>query len=328
MRAMLLAMLVGCGGARARLEYGGIPAAVQQLHDEGWLAAFQEGSCRPLLPDEELPPGPAPITPAEREAEDALEATLTAEFEEPTPEDMPAPSNTNHLAADEQLDALIGGMREERVSRRRTPECRLATQRLQSIQRQYRDASGEDLERTHEAIEALAPGPLEGELCPTADSSLFGAELAVARFMSAMSARERTPFGFASRSCTLPTLGGSVAVRVEASEEETGPGGYDYYALNGFVQRCTVGVEGHPDGCIRAASPRRCNEECEADGCCAPPYLEHASAAPGTVTLIVVLSRAAMGCGSDGARAYHVRHDGSQWRVVRDEVIYHGLHGQ
>lgn len=267
------------------------------------------------------------MSATEHDAEDALEAALSAERQDAESQDAAPAQSDSARPHDEQIDALVGHLRVVRESRRRTSECRHAAERLQSIQRQYRSAHGDELERTHEAIEALAPGPLEGEICPTADSSVFGAELAVARFISAMSTRERTAFGFATRSCTLPTLGGYVPVRVEASEEETGPG-FGYHALNGIAQHCTFGVEGHADGCIRAASPARCNAECEAEGCCATPYLEHVSTAPGTVTLIVVLSRGAMGCGSSGARAYHVHQDGSQWRVVREQVIYRGLHGQ
>ncbi|MFK8004056.1 MAG: hypothetical protein AB8H86_31110 [Polyangiales bacterium] len=109
MRAMLLAILVGCGGAQARLEYGGIPSAVQQLHDEGWLAAFREGRCFPLSPNEELPP--EPLSAAERDDDDELEATFSAEFEEYAEyaEAAPAQADTTGLSRDEVQRCTVEG---------------------------------------------------------------------------------------------------------------------------------------------------------------------------------------------------------------------------
>ncbi|MEM9860395.1 MAG: hypothetical protein AAF938_02165 [Myxococcota bacterium] len=285
--------LWGCGAARLPAEDARAIDELEQLADEGWLEAFRSGRCSQAW----LHVGDGERSERELLAEspDALEASGDAigDILAQAPE-RPAPS----------------------------PECRAAVERFRFVRSRYAEAGGDALRDFDEAIARLNPGGPTS--CPATDASLFGAELAVARHVSSFQFWGRVPFAATLRTCTIGTLEGPVALVRRGDEPEVEPASAPgVLAVQMFELLCTRGMPGMRDGCHDGWSGEWC-----APSECRHPFLEFVSESPGTVTAIVSHLRAAQGCGSTGYRAYQVRREAGAWRVVNEEVIVRGHHGQ
>lgn len=275
---------------------------LRELRDDGWLERFRRRACEPFDDSGQTAGGPTvPEAPA-----------LTVESNDPI----------SLLAAD-------GAARRPE----RSPECLAAATRFETV-RQARS----ELARQSDWIDALgqfavgvrelAPNRSDAGQCPIDDPELAGVVLAVARHRSELALEPPARLQRAGRTCWVAGIVGPAWLDEAAPDfgrKATAKQPVADYpsalAVDWVEQMCWHGIAGRADGCLRPAP----------DGSSESHYADLTSREPGTVTVIVSMLRAAMGCGSVGIRSYEVVRIGGragEWRVRNETLIEAGNHGQ